>query len=296
MPQQLEIASLLAAPPSPENARALFDWATAIPGRIARGDMIIGILTVDDIAQVPVALSRAADGGIDQALLKLAFWFANPAFGDPDLPTAERELLDAIRRGIPGADLGLAQLRWFYQRDECGPEQRAQAYQLVEDRVRRHPDDARALYLLGLLTCAGFGTSADPTRALDLQRRSADLGDPAAMFEIYAQYANGIGAPRDDAAAFAALTRAADAGHPRALYNMGAYHATGRGIPKDLTKAVAWYERAADAGQAGAIATLAIMYARGEGVPRDPERAAELFDQAEYLGLDVSAARRLISC
>jgi TPR repeat protein len=77
---------------------------------------------------------------------------------------------------------------------------------------------------------------------------------------------------------------------------MGAYHATGRGIPKDLTKAVAWYERAADAGQAGAIATLAIMYARGEGVPRDPERAAELFDQAEYLGLDVSAARRLISC
>lgn len=284
--------ALLSAPLSEASGRALILWVRSLYGRIERGEMMIGLLDSREAARAPVALARAVECGLPEAWLDLASWLSDPPLGAPDYVGAEVALQSAQQAGVKGAQLQLVELRWFYRRDETTEQERADTLRLLAGLVGATPEDPRALHLLGLLTCQGFGTTANPTAAFRLQHRAATLGSSDALFELFIHYATGLGVSQDDSAAFRALEQAAASGHPRALYNMGAFHATGKHVAKDLARAAEWYERAFDAGNVHAAATLAVMYATGEGVEKDLEYAEQLFGQAEWLGLDVSEARR----
>jgi TPR repeat protein len=287
----VKVDELLTRPPTLETGRELLAWAQELRGRIVRGDMMIGILSVEEVAKAPLALERAASCGLQDAWIELARWYAKPPFGSADMTKAEQALRTAIAAQVPGAALEVVRLRWFYHRDEASADDRREAFEFAQDAVAANRDDGVATYFLGLLTCQGFGTAADPAAAVALQRRAASLGNADAMFELYVHLQTGLGVPRDETGAFAALQQAADAGHPRAMYNMGAFFATGQNVPKDLAAAVDWYTRASDAGNLRATAMLAVMYARGEGVQQDLERARELFDEADYMGFDTSELR-----
>lgn len=284
------IDDLLQQPASEGVAQQLMDWADAACSQIERGDMMLGVLSGDDAAKIPVAYERAADYGLAAARLRLAWWHAMPGFGEQNVSAAESALEAAIDEGVEDAKLDLVKIRWFFMRDTASESKRAHTYELAQALVDQSTN-GDALYFLALLTTHGFGTLASPEVGFRLQEQAADLGNADAMFELYIHYENGLGTASDPKLAYASCERAAEAGHHRAMYNLGAFNATGRGTPKDMQKAVEWYERAADAGNPRAMAGLAVIYATGDGVETDREYAEQLFDQADYCGLDVGQLR-----
>lgn len=290
--EQRSVDELLASSNSAETAQELRAWFEDIRSRITRGDMMIGILSVDEVAKVPDALMKAMASGDEQASVDLALWLADPPIGEPDVERAERVLLASIERGQMSAVLPLVRIRWILRRDDATEAEREETYRLLDALVAQQPDNPEALYYLGILRCGGFGTDQDPAGAFELQQRAASLGSVDATFELYAHYANGLGVAPDGAKAFEHNRRAAETGHARAAYNMGAFYATGTHVAKDMAEAAVWYERAADAGNGRAAATLGYMYATGDGVPQDAERARELFDDADSLGFETSGLRR----
>ena len=286
----MTIHEMLAATPSDKTGSALIDWTRELRGRILRGDMMIGILSAEEVSLAPAALRRASDCGIKEALLDLGNWLAAPPFGEPDLAGARAALRDAIAAGVKGAQLRFVEFLWFHCRKTATQEERSEAHEMARELLPVD-DDGHATYLLGLLTFGGFGIEADGKRANELQLAAASKGYTNALFELFLYREMGIGGPKDSREAVEFLRLAAARGHSRAMYNLAAYLATGRGVPKDLAKAAEWYSKASNAGNVRATANLAMMYAKGEGVPRDLDQAKLLFDEAEYMGLDVAQAR-----
>gem|GEM_PF-795805 len=286
-----DIDTVLAAAPSNADADKLVQWADTTRSKIASGAMMLGILTPEDISKIPTAYQAAARHGNRDAWVTLAWWYAFPDFGEPDLVAAEEAVQAAIEAKVDNAKLELVKIRWFFKRQTATNQEKQQAYQFNSEIAASDPENDEAVYFLALLTTHGFGVAASPELGFELQQRSASLGNPDAMFEIYAHYANGLGVAANEELALKACMRAADAGHARAMYNLGAFNAAGRGIPKNIPEAIQWYERAAAVGNPSAIAGLAMIFATGDGVEQDLEYAAEMFDQADFCGLDVSQLR-----
>lgn len=294
MTDDRDLASLLDSPPTAEVGRAIMRWVAGVQFRIDRGDMMIGVLSMETVNRVPEALRKAIECGVREAWVELGYWLADPPIGDPDIAAGEQVLEEAVGRGIDETIVPLVRLRWFLRREDASQAERARAYSLLEDFVAKNPSNADALHYLGLLTCGGFGTSADPAAAFQIQRKAAAMGNVEATFELYVHYQTGLGIERNEVAAFEANREAAEALHPRAAYNMGVFHATGQHVTKDLVQAAEWYQKASDAGNPQATAVLATMYAKGEGVSQDTVYAEELFIDAEDLGVDVSEMRRSV--
>ncbi|MBX7219962.1 MAG: sel1 repeat family protein [Blastocatellia bacterium] len=285
---------LLTAPPGEEVGQKLLQWARHTKNNIERGDMMLGILSVAEAQQVPVAFRQAALCGISEAWMELASWLTQPPFGPPDFAAAEQALRQAITLKVPKAKHKLVELVWYFLRDEATEEQKTDACQYLRELVGENDQDDHALFMLGQIINAGFGTQADPSKAFEFQTKAANLGNSNAWFELYVHYSAGMGVPKDEKAGFEANRKAAEAGHYRAMYNMGAFLATGRFGEKDMAKAVEWYEKSSDAGNPNATITLAIMYATGDGVEPDLEYAVELFDMAEDMGADTTEYRESV--
>lgn len=288
------INDLLNEPPSEAIASQLMEWADYVRGCIERGDMLIGIRSMENLQQIPVAYRRAADYGNADAWLALAWWQVTPLFGDPDLEASEAAFHQAIKANVSEARLARIQMRWFFKRDSASEAEQVQAYQDAVAIATAEPHNADAIYMLALLTTHGFGTTPDPEAGFRLQQQAAELGHTEAMFELFVHHQNGLGVPPDPQAAFHACYRAAEAGHPRAMYNMGAFYAGGQGVEKNIPEAIRWYEQAADGGNPSALIGLAMIYGTGDSVEIDLGRAEELLDEAEYLGLDVDSFREQV--
>ena len=288
------IDGLMKAAASEDTGRKILEWASELDNRILRGDLMIGILSIEEVEKMPAALRRAAECGHRSAWLQLAAWHERPAWGKPDYQLADDALSRALDDQVPGAGLQLGRLRWFRRRDEATDAEKAQAFELIAAQVKEDDENDEAMYLLGLMTCAGFGTSPDPTAAFELQRKAADRDNADASFELYVHLSTGLGVAVDEQAAFEHVQRAAEAGHARAAYNMGAFLATGRHGKKDMAEAASWYQKACDWGNGRACATLAALYVSGDGVPRDRARARDLFYTAEDQGFDPSAIKEAI--
>jgi len=289
-----EIDQLLAAPPSREAGSRILTWCEGLQDRIERGEMMIGLLSIAEVERVPDALRHAAACGHPHAWLLLGSWFMNPPIDETDFIAADRAFVRAVAGGVPSAGMMLARVRWFRRHEDLDERDQAEAYGLVLATIEREPEAADALYLLGLMTDAGFGVRADRAHACRLLERAADLGNSDAHFELYIFYSTGGGVPVDETRAFAHNRIAADTGNTRAAYNMGAFYATGRYVEQDSVQATAWYRRACDAGHGRACATLAAMFATGDGVEPDRDQAAQLFEQAESAGFDPSGIQDAI--
>ncbi|MBC3908097.1 tetratricopeptide repeat protein [Undibacterium umbellatum] len=273
-----DVPQWIAASTTLADAAELQAWSIAMLNRIERGDLIIGILPVDEARQVPLALRKALDLGLAEAGIELADWLVRSPIDDADVPAAEQVLLEVIALGKHAAAVPLMRYRWFYRREDCAEEEAQQAFALLHQWCIQHQDDSDALYLLALVTCHGFGTDANPARSAQMLNKAASMGNADAMFELYIYHSQGIGVEVNEDKAIICLRRAAEAEHPRAMYNIGAFHATGRHVEQDMALAVAWYKRAAEAGHPKAAETLALMYEHGEGVEEDEEMAQKYWD------------------
>ena len=248
------------------------------------------------------ALEVAVEWGAPEAWIDLVDWlgdsltfhYAAEHGGQvrvPDPLLASQAAHNALKLGLVGAPGALARAWWIHGRAEALPEVAAHVASVINEAVQRNPDDAEALYYLGLFTCAGFGVPANPASAVSIQQRAAQMGYAPAMFELFVHYHNGIGVAPDPKAAMFCLEKAAAADHPRGLYSLGALHATGEGVAKDMRRASELYRRASDLGNPLAKVSLASMFATGDGVPQDRERAERYFKEAEACGFDTDGSR-----
>jgi TPR repeat protein len=137
---------------------------------------------------------------------------------------------EAIIAGAENAKLRFVEFVWFYCRETATAEEQVEVHEMARDVSIHKDDDGRATHLLGLLTCNGFGTQADPKRANELQLEATSKGNTDALFELYLYREMGIRVPKDSKVAIEFLQLAAARGHSRAMYNLAAYLATGRGF------------------------------------------------------------------
>jgi hypothetical protein len=287
------LAAVHAATTDPVDTSRLHALCAEVDGRIARGDMMIGILPVEAIEVRARGYAAAALAGRVECWTPLGAsylgsapprtqpaWPSQVPFADPgDQPVgaALRCFAEAAVRGDRQAALLFADVCRYASE----PAKRF-ALTLLEP-WRADDRDGQVTYAYGLVQYA----LGDAAGAAATHLEAAGLGDADAMFELSVLYVNGDGVPADPATAHTWLMRAAGLGHHRALYNVGSGHATGNGFPKDEALAAHYYELAAKAGNAQAAATLGVMYLLGQGVDADPASAASWLDLADESGFDV---------
>jgi len=77
------------------------------------------------------------------------------------------------------------------------------------------------MFELGKLYEKGIGTNQDFGKALELYRKSADLGFADALNDLgFLYYQGATGLPRDQAKGIELFLKAADMRHPQAMYNV----------------------------------------------------------------------------
>lgn len=226
---------------------------------------------------------RAADAGWAEAQLRQGEKCARR--GDPGaLTEAAHWLRLAAEQGLPAAQVALGSA---YRNGRGLPRSDAQA-RLWWERAAEQ-DDACARWHLSLMWAAG---ASDMPR--DLEKAIALCEQAAAAGFVPAQSTLGIlltTAQRPEEAA-RWWQPAADHGDPEALYNLGAAYAEGRGTTPDPVAAFERFLAAAEAGLAPAQARVGLAYATGDGVATDPIEAHKWFAIARQAG-DKAAAQNL---
>ena len=126
---------------------------------------------------------------------------------------------------------------------------------------------------------------ADPVTALAWYAQAAKLNHPQALQALAIAFDRGEGVVANPAVALNLYKRAAVAGDPAAQSAIGTYFYEGAGgMPRDLAVARRWFERAAMAGDVDGMFNLAVMQAKGEGGGVDRVRAWGWLKIAERVG------------
>lgn len=126
------------------------------------------------------------------------------------------------------------------------------------------PDDARALYTIGILFQNGRGVELQKLLAIRYYTEAAELNYSNAMYELAYMYYNHEGTPTDYAKANKWYRRAAELGHPQAMNNLGWSYAHGNCGVQDyyecMEEASKWYRKAAELGNPNAMENLSLLY------------------------------------
>src|SRR5207245_2693972 len=126
--------------------------------------------------------------------------------------------------------------------------------------------DARAMNAIGLWNIEGNCIEKDEPAGIDLLKQAADLGEPAAMFNLARRYAIGSDAapknPEESAEYFS-----------KAIAGFRKLADAGEGVAGDAVKAHEWRLKAADAGLPVAMFLVGRDYEFGSGVGKDADEA-----------------------
>ena len=137
---------------------------------------------------------------------------------------------------------------------------------LPEAKPVEPSSEAKAMYASALEARAA-GDEKEYARRLEA---AADLGHPAAAYEIGIAYTEGRLVRKDAAEGARYINRSADLGDRRAQYLVGANFMIGTGVKKDPERGVAFLARAGEQGHVQAQYLLGMAYADGNGVARNP--------------------------
>ncbi len=152
-----------------------------------------------------------------------------------------------------------------------------------DERGARSGEAARLYEQAALLDAKSTGATAR-AEALDLYRRAADLGWPAALYQVGRAYDHGRGVSKDLAEAARWYRRAADAEHPGAMAALGTMYEFGDGLDMSLAEALRYYRMAAERGDPHGMTSLGFLYAAGKGVVRDQAEARRWYATAADRG------------
>ena len=126
-----------------------------------------------------------------------------------------------------------------------------------------------AAYEIGIAYTQGTLVRKDVGTGARYINRSADLGDQRAQYLVGANFMTGSGVDRNPERGVAFLARAGEQGHVQAQYLLGVAYADGNGVAKNAPWSARWYGRAARGGHVGAQYAYGVMYGTGLGLPKD---------------------------
>ncbi len=123
----------------------------------------------------------------------------------------------------------------------------------------------------------GRGVKQSDRNALLYYEAAAEAGDPYACFTLGIWYYQGKGGLTPDAKrSFELQLKAAQIGHPAAMFNVGTACLTGDGTDKDPALAAEWLHKASSHKIMEANLNLAKMYMEGVGVEKSLVKAKEV--------------------
>jgi len=152
--------------------------------------------------------------------------------------------------------------------------------------------DPAALFEIGARYAEGRGVQTDPAEAAKWYRLAAERGLAMAQFRIASLSERGEGVPKDRSAAADWYRRAAEQGNVRAMHNLAVMLSDGVSGSPDFTEAARWFATAAEHGVRDSQYNLGVMFARGLGSPADLVQAYKWFAIAAQLGDADASARR----
>lgn len=148
-------------------------------------------------------------------------------------------------------------------------------------------DEAKALFEDGVRKIETGDRSG-----LEMLRKAANGGYPAAQFYLSKMYEAGKGGVKQDMPEARRWSeRAAAGGDPRAMHNLALYYFKGEGGPRNSTTAATWFRKAADTGLVDSQFNLAQLYESGLGVSQNPAEAYKWYVIAGRAG-DATARSR----
>ena len=113
---------------------------------------------------------------------------------------------------------------------------------LERTRTLAAEGDAKAIANLATRYWRGDGVNRDPSRAVDLYLKAAELGDDRAMLQLGVLHENGREVPQSHERAFAWYQRAVESGNASAMFQLGVMYWAGRGVRQDLVEAYKWFD------------------------------------------------------
>ncbi len=162
----------------------------------------------------------------------------------------------------------------------------------VRLRVAAAAGDPAALYEVGARYADGSGVARDLDAAALWLERAAEAGLAVAQHRIATHYEAGLGVPEDRAIAFEWYSAAAEQGNVMAMHNLGVMYSQGIEGEADFAGAVEWFTRAAERGIRDSQYNLGVIFARGIGVDQDLPASYRWFAIAAQQGDTDAAARR----
>jgi TPR repeat protein len=257
-------------------------------GRMAAGGMGVP----KDIAQAISWYHLAAQQGHTEAQARLgSHYLLGTGVGQSDLEAVRWSRL-AAEKGHGGAAYNLAKL--YRKGGEGVPADQAEAAKWGKVAMAKgFPDPfksapagpAHSLEALAILKEGQQHYKAgDMTRATQVFRRCAEMGDAACQLQLGWHYDVGKGVAGNDAEAVRWYRASAEQEHRVAQFNLGNMHQLGRGVPKNCRAAVEWYARSAVHNYPPALYGLGRMYQFGFGVKEDRAKAHAFYRQSAAFG------------
>lgn len=201
-------------------------------------------MTENTTTSIPAELEQRAEAGDAKAQFELACYYAAFCNAEPNEELAFMWLTKSAENGLANAQLalGYAYCNRTVMRDQLSDNTRDKEW--MQSRVVSGPyvDEPIPFFV-------GFGPANrragdDPALAFLWFRKSADQGDPEALYWIGRCYEFGIGVGQNDGQAFEAYKKAADQGFGLAFEKVAQCYFKGQGVKQDDIQAADWYLKA----------------------------------------------------
>ena len=226
---------------------------------------------------------KAADGGLAAAQCQMGLFYVNGIGVDRDEDKAVEWLNKAAAQNHAQAQYNLGihyakfsdkeSARLAYMLGMSVEQDKAKAVEWL--RKAADQGEYRAMLWLGTAYEQGHGVAKDDWMAVDLWRRSHELGWNPATEKLHSlSYEYGKEAAK---------------GNASAQFFMGVAQEYGYAGKPDAANAVEWYRKAAEQGHPGAMFNLGACYVVGTGVKKDLAEASKWFRKATSLGHKRSA-------
>lgn len=178
----------------------------------------------------------------------------------------------------------LYQLAVAYHDGEDGEENQSKAFSLSSKILTQQPDHAKALNVLASCYANGVGVATDGNKAIELYRKSAELGYTCAQYNLAKKLQKA-----QDAGCLVWYQKAMEQGDADAPYELALIYLEGKLVATDIAKWLEYLNRGDEMGNMTATTDLAVAYINGKNQPCNYEKGAALLCKAAQNGNGVAA-------
>ena len=199
-----------------------------------------------------------------------------------------------------GADLdhpeSVGMVGMYHIDDVIGQYNSEKAVRYLKKAIELGANNAIFYLQLGDMYFKGEGTNKDLYKAYENYRKSADLGNARALYNVGLHFQNGEGVTQDYYQARQYYLKAIEQNLAIAYTGLGFLYDYGYGVKKDRIKALEYYQNAGDRGDPYGYYNVGLFYEFGSSqIPKDTSKALAYFKKAISIENIDTEVRQLLS-